>query len=119
MMGTDAVKTQLTHLRLPSPSTAEPTAEKTCPNKPKCKHTHTQTHKPTKSYSFLAIVINSKRMGSYKNKQNGLGNEPAKAFKLHSSHTDDKFKKQLGEEREFLDGWKYIDKSEHVQNKLS
>lgn len=88
----NAVKTLLTHLQLSPPLTAELTAEKTCQNKRK--YTHKQTHKPRESYSFLAIVIHSRRMGSYKNKQNGLGNEPVKAFKLHSFHTDDKFKKK-------------------------
>lgn len=56
-------------------------------------------------------------MGSYKNKQKGLGNEPVEAFEFHASHTDDTFQK-LGEEKEFLDGWEYIDKSEHAPNKL-
>lgn len=56
-------------------------------------------------------------MGSYKHKENGLGNEPVNAFEFYTSHTDDKFKK-LGEEKEFPDGWEYIDKSEHAPNKL-
>lgn len=56
-------------------------------------------------------------MGCYKNKQNGLGNKPVEALEFHASHTDDKCKK-LGEEKEFLDCWEYIDKSEHAPNKL-